>query len=102
MPIYVYEPILPDGSGGERFEVQQSMQDDPRTHHPESGLPVRRVCLPPNLATRDTPGQTKNKLENKQLEKAGFTKYERDKVTGKYNRVAGKQGPEQISRPDAL
>ena len=102
MPIYVYEIIKPDGTGGDRFELQQSMKDEALASHPETGEPVRRVFLPPNLATRYTPGQTKSKLENKRLEKAGFTKYERDKVTGKYNRVAGSNGPAQINRPDAL
>jgi len=99
MPIYVYEVVKPDSTGGERFEIQQSMKDDPLTRHPETGEPVRRVFLPPNLATRYTPGQTKAKLENKRLEKAGFTKYERDKVSGKYHRVAGNQGPAEIKRP---
>ena len=31
---------------GERFEVVQSMSDEPLTKHPESGKPVRRVILP--------------------------------------------------------
>jgi predicted nucleic acid-binding Zn ribbon protein len=99
MPIYVYESIKPDGSTGERFEIHQSMKDDALTTHPETGEPVRRVFLPPNLTTRYTPGQTKGRLENKKLESAGFTKYEKDKVSGKYHRVAGKAGPDVINRP---
>jgi hypothetical protein len=99
MPIYVYEIINPDGTGGERFEIHQSMKDDALATHPETGKPVRRVLQAPHLSTRYTPGQTKKKLDNKSIEKAGFTKYERDKVTGKYNRVAGNKGPEQINRP---
>lgn len=99
MPIYVYECIKPDGSSGERFEIQQSMKDDALTEHPDSGEPVRRVFLPPNLTTRYSPGATKDKLDNKNLESTGFTKYEKDKLTGKYHRVAGKQGPEVINRP---
>ncbi|MGC9451463.1 MAG: FmdB family zinc ribbon protein [Oceanipulchritudo sp.] len=99
MPIYVYETIQPDGTGGDRFEVRQSMKDPAMERHPETGEPVRRVFQPPHLSTRHTPGQTKSKLDNKRLEKAGFTKYERDKLTGKYNRVAGKNGPDQITRP---
>jgi hypothetical protein len=102
MPIYVYETIPSDGSQGERFEIQQSMQDDALTKHPETGEPVRRVLLPPNLATRYTPGQTKERLDNKSVEKAGFTKYERDKSTGKYHRVAGKKGPEVITKPNSI
>jgi hypothetical protein len=91
MPIYVYETINPDGTGGDRFDLQ----------HPETGQPVRRVMLPPNLASRYTPGQTRKRLDNKSVEKAGFTKYERDRSTGKYHRVAGNKGPETITRPDA-
>ena len=99
MPIYVYETVQADGSGGDRFEIHQSMKDEPLAVHPETGEPVRRVFLPPNLATRHTPGQTKDRLDNKKLESAGFTKYEKDKVSGKYHRVAGKAGPDVINRP---
>ena len=44
MPIYVYEtvPSAP-GVAPDRFEVRQSMADAPLAHHPESGVPVRRV-----------------------------------------------------------
>lgn len=99
MPIYVYEVLQPDGSPGRRFEIQQSMKDAPLERHPETGEPVRRILLPPNLATRYSSGQTKQKLDNRSLEKAGFTKYEKDKLTGKYHRVAGKEGPSTINRP---
>ncbi len=102
MPIYVYEIVNSDGSGGNRFEIQQSMKDEALTEHPDTGDTVRRVMLPPNLATRYTPGQTKNRLDNKNVEKAGFTKYEKDKTTGKYHRVAGKAGPEVITKPNSL
>ena len=102
MPIYVYETVKEDGSAGERFEIHQSMKDEALTTHPETGEKVRRVFLPPNLATRYTPGQTQKKLDNKTLEKAGFTKYEKDKVSGKYHRVAGKEGPATINRPSDI
>lgn len=96
MPIYVYEVVLPDGTGGERFELSQSMKDAALTEHPISGEPVRRVLLPPNLASKYTPGHTRKLLDNSNVEKAGFTKYERDKLTGEYHRVAGKEGPERF------
>jgi predicted nucleic acid-binding Zn ribbon protein len=99
MPVYVYEVIQPDGRPGERFEVQQSMRDAPLDRHPATGQPVRRVLLPPNLATRHTPGSTKSRLDNRNLEKAGFTKYQKDKLTGRYHRVAGDKGPATIERP---
>lgn len=101
MPIYVYEVIEADGTGGERFELQQSMREPALTAHPQTGQTVRRVLLPPNLASKYTPGQTKSRLDNRSVEKAGFTKYERDKLTGTYHRVAGKEGPATITR-DAI
>ena len=39
MPIYVYEVVLPDGSGGEQFEVIQPMSEAALTKHPETGSP---------------------------------------------------------------
>jgi putative FmdB family regulatory protein len=92
MPTYEYEII----GSGERFECVQSMHDAPLATHPDSGAPVRRVIFAPNLGLKHTEGRSKNLLDNRNIEKAGFTKYEKDKVTGKYNRVAGKQGPSVI------
>jgi predicted nucleic acid-binding Zn ribbon protein len=44
MPTYQYEtiPALPDESV-DRFEVRQSISDEPLQVHPETGVPVRRV-----------------------------------------------------------
>lgn len=92
MPIYVYQVVTADGGEGEVFELEQSMVDAPLTAHPLTGKPVRRVYQAPNLTTRYAPGATKNKLENRNVEKMGFTKYERDKLTGTYHKVAGKDG----------
>ncbi len=96
MPIYVYQVINKDGSEGEIFEVDQHMTDSHLTKHPVTGEPVRHVYQPPNLGVKYTPGQTAKKLESKNIERAGFTKYERDKLTGTYHRVAGKEGPSQL------
>lgn len=93
MPTYVYEVI----DTGERFEAVQSMQEPELTVHPESGQPVRKVFLPPNLGIRHTSGREKSMLDNKNVEKAGFTKYEKDKLTGTYHRVAGNKGPDTLS-----
>ena len=44
MATYIYETIpASDNEEPTRFEVKQSMNDDPLTHHPESGVPVKRV-----------------------------------------------------------
>lgn len=93
MPIYLYEVI----ESGERFEIMQNMNEDRLSHHPETGEPVRQVFLPPGIGAKHTAGREKALLDNKRVEKAGFTKYERDKVTGQYNKVAGKQGPDQLT-----
>lgn len=93
MPVYVYE--IP--TTGERFECVQSMRDDPLTVHPESGEPVRRVIQVPNLGLKHTAGKEKKLLSNDHVAKSGFTKYEKDKVTGQYNRVAGTKGPATLN-----
>jgi putative FmdB family regulatory protein len=41
MPIYEYR--RPNGT---TFEVMQKMTDDPRTHDPDTGMPVERVFHP--------------------------------------------------------
>lgn len=101
MPVYVYEIITESGQPGPRFEYTQRMSDPPLKRHPDSGQPVRRVILSPNLGLKHSEGSIQNKLDNRNIEKAGFTKYEKDKLTGQYHRVAGKQGPETIHRPTA-
>jgi predicted nucleic acid-binding Zn ribbon protein len=90
MPTYVYQEILPDGSDGEAFEYIQRMSDAALQVHPKTGNPVRKVFSAPNVSTKYTEGSTKNKLSDENIEKNGFTRYERDKVTGRYNKTAGK------------
>lgn len=97
MPIYVYQVINNDGSEGDIFEIEQQMADPHLKKHPVTGEPVRRVFQPPNIGIKYTPGQTAKRLESKNIERAGFTKYERDKLTGAYHRVAGKEGPSQLN-----
>ncbi len=55
MPTYVYETMAAAGEVAERFEVRQGMTEAPLTHHPDSGVPVRRV-LSGGLATFTTAG----------------------------------------------
>jgi predicted nucleic acid-binding Zn ribbon protein len=42
MALYVYE-TTDSAQPVRRFEIQQSMKDDPLTAHPETGEPIRRV-----------------------------------------------------------
>ena len=96
MPIYEYEVILEDGEPGMRFEVRQSMSDEPLTHHPQTGQPVRRVISAPMIASKYT-DRAMNKVisDDKKLDKLGFTKYVKS-GDGTYEKRAGK-GPDRIS-----
>ncbi len=89
MPIYTYEVLNVEGTAVEFLEVEQPMGAEPLTRHPRTGAVVRKVLTMPHLATRYTPGMTRDRLETKNVEKAGFTKYERDKLTGRYHKTAG-------------
>jgi hypothetical protein len=98
MPIYVYREILENGSEGELIEIEQPMSAPHLERHPVTGRLLRRVYEPPNVASKYTPGHTKKLLDNKNVEKAGFTKYVRDKQTGSYHKVAGRdsRAPDQL------
>jgi hypothetical protein len=95
MPLYVYEVVLPDGTGGEQFEWLQGMSAAPLTTHPETGEPVRRVFGTPNAPKAWTDSQGKSKLSDASLDRMGFTKYVKgDKG---YEKVVGK-GPDLIKK----
>jgi hypothetical protein len=89
MPTYVYRVITPpaDGSPPAEFELRQSINDPPLTHHPETGEPVARVIFPPGIA--------RGALSNSQLNSAGFTKYAK-MSDGTYEKQAG-AGPGRIN-----
>jgi len=96
MPIYVYEVLTKKGEGtGKTFEQLQSMKDDALTKHPETGEPVRRVIQAPIIAGKWSDMKGKGAMSNSNLERLGFTKYER-KGDGYMERVAGKQGPKTL------
>lgn len=96
MPLYVYEVVLPDGTGGAQFEVLQKMSDDPLTKHPDTGEPVRRVFGEPNAPRAWTDSQGKAAVSDKNLAAKGFTKYVKtDK--GTYEKTAG-AGPKKLKR----
>ncbi|MEM7623677.1 MAG: FmdB family transcriptional regulator [Planctomycetota bacterium] len=97
MPTYEYEILDDTGEPtGERFEWVQPMKDDALIKHPESGKPCRRAVIAPNVAGRWSPLKEKGMLSNQNLERLGFTKYEK-KGDGVMERVAGKEGPRVIS-----
>ena len=98
MPNYLYQVILEDEIEGPIFEYRQSINDPVLQYHPVTGHAVKRVITAPYLQTQYTPGSERKKLDNKNLEEKGFLKYERDKLTGSYHKVAGKGGPQVIRR----
>lgn len=100
MPTYTYCVVLPDGSEGEVFEIEQTMKEPALREHPVSGEPVRRVYTAPHLTLRYSTGATAARLSTDNVAKHGFTKYIRDKQTGTYHKIAGKEGPATLRRPD--
>ncbi len=94
MPTYVYQVINEDGSEGETFEVVQKMTDPPLKEHPETGKPVRRVLQAPRIAGRWTESASKKALSDSNLDRLGFTKYQRA-GKGVYEKRAG-AGPPTI------
>ncbi len=100
MPTYVYEILDKKGQPtGQTFEIVQSMKEDALTKHPETGELVRRAIVAPQIAGKWSDIKGKGALSNSNLERMGFTKYER-KGKGYMERVAGKQGPKSISADD--
>ncbi len=99
MPLYTYKIVNGDGSIGETFEVLRKMSDPPLERHPETGQQVRRVFQPVHIAGVTSGLHDKARLDNKNLEKHGFTAYRRN-GKGHYERTAGKEGPAQISTGD--
>jgi hypothetical protein len=95
MPLYEYVVIKQDGTRGEVFEVLQGIREPVLTKHPETGEPVERLISAASVP-RPTGGPIKGDISNKNLEKLGFTKYQKT-ATGKYEKVLG-EGPSQISR----
>ncbi len=94
MPTYLYCIVKEDGSDGEHFEVFQSIHEDALATHPENGKPVRRVPVAPQVQF----GSDSSRLSNKNLDRLGFTKYERA-GNGVWEKKAGK-GPRNIERGD--
>lgn len=97
MPTYVYEILDAKGAPtGETFEIVQSMKDKPLTKEPKTGRACRKAIVAPTIAGKWSDIKGKSALSNKNLERLGFTKYER-KGNGYMERTAGKQGPRSIS-----
>lgn len=96
MPLYVYAEVLENGGTGTPFEVLQSISDEPLTTHPETGRPVRRLLTAPKISKPWSSKDTATKLDNKNLEKMGFTKYVKNGKGG-YEKTCG-DGPDLIKK----
>ena len=94
----MYQEILSDGTDGDVFECMQSMSEPALKLHPRTGNPVRKIFHAPNVTSRYTERNTKNKLSDQNIEQHGFTRYEKDKITGRYHKTAGrdKRAPETV------
>lgn len=98
MPTYVYETVKPDGSGGERFELLQSMSEPALDRHPETGAPVRRVITGFAIGGKATGIGDPKTLSDRNLDRLGFTKYVKS-GDGTYEKTVG-SGPGRISADD--
>lgn len=100
MPTYVYEILDKKGKPtGETFEIVQLMKENALTKQPVTGKACRRAIVAPAVAGKWSPIKARSTLSNKNLERMGFTKYER-KGSGYMERVAGKQGPKSLGGGD--
>ena len=95
MPVYVYEVLNEDGSAAATVEVRQGIHDPPLQRDPVSGRPVRRIVVGVTVGLRHTSAQDRRSLSRENLERHGFTRYERDGCGG-YVRTAGHEGPAQV------
>ena len=96
MPLYEYVILNDDGSEGSSFEVLQRIAEAPLKKHPETGQRVRRIMSPPSVKKQYSGGPIKGDTSNKNLERLGFTKYEKSKA-GTYEKVLG-DGPDLVRR----
>jgi len=99
MPTYVYEILDKDGKPtGETFEAVQLMREKALAKDAQ-GRPCRRAVVAPSIAGKWSDLKGKSALSNKNLERMGFTKYER-KGQGYMERTAGKMGPRTLGGND--
>lgn len=93
MPIYEYEPdghdcLMCDG----RVPVIQAIGDEPLRFCPDCGLEVRRIIS--HFNAQVSKGDPIAKGERREFN--AWKKVE----DGKWERIAGSQGPEMIERPE--
>lgn len=92
MPLYVYEVLDDNDQVCDVFEIIQKMTDSPLTKHPETGQRVRMKIQAPYVAKKTFGELPKADLSDKNLEKMGFTKYQKS-AKGGYEKILG-DGPD--------
>ncbi|MDR2430262.1 MAG: hypothetical protein LBD14_05165 [Puniceicoccales bacterium] len=92
MPVYTYQ--LLDGGGVEcgLLEIEQGINEPALTCHPLTGQPMRRVIRDaPYLTGPYGERRVRAQISNPDnLGRLGWTRYEKDRGTGKYVRTSGK------------
>ncbi len=99
MPVYTYQIVNPDGTEGECFDVIRKMSDAPLKKHPDTGEKVKRIFKIPHIAGISNAVHDKTRLNDKSLEKNGFTTY-RKNGKGHYERTTGGEGPKYLNAND--
>lgn len=98
MPLYTYQLLNPDGSGGELVTLEHGMNEPPFTEHPETGQPVQRVFAAPHVAGWGSERKSKELVSDENVGRLGFTKYVRN-GKGHYEKRTGR-GPNQLNIAD--
>lgn len=96
MPLYEYVIFNDDGLEEGTFEVLQRISDPPLKKHPETGQKVQRIMAAPSVKKKYSGGPIRGDTSNKNLERLGFTKYQKSKA-GTYEKILG-DGPDLIKR----
>jgi len=94
MPVFTYEVLDDDERVVEIYEAEQDFGAKPLDTHPITGERMRKVFTP--LGVNTTYSDWGKKLESGNLSKAGFTRYERDKSTGRYFKSNEGKGPLEL------
>ena len=92
MPVYQYQ-VINGKETPEIIEIEESSDSKPITSPPLTGEPIKRIISAPGLALKHSSQIEKKSLSRENLEKHGFTRYEKDHSEKAYNRTAGKGGP---------
>lgn len=94
MPIYTYEVLDDSGKVIEIYEAEQSLRDAPLSVHPITGEKMRKIVTAASVNTKYS--HWSSQMDQKNLTNKGFTRYEKDKLTGKYFKTNEGRGPQEL------